>query len=65
MTKQEFFSYCLNTYGTSPDYPIDDLHESAVLRYADNCKWHAIVMRASCRRLGFDSDEGVDAIKLK
>ena len=24
MTKQEFLEYCLNTYGTSPDYPFDE-----------------------------------------
>ena len=24
MTKQQLFEYCLNTYGTSPDYPFDE-----------------------------------------
>ena len=36
MTKQDFLEYCLNTYGTLPDYPFDDWMESAVLRHADN-----------------------------
>ena len=36
MTKQSFLSYCLNTYGTSPDYPFDEDFDTAVLRHADN-----------------------------
>ena len=65
MTKQEFFEYCLDTYGTSPDYPFDDWMESAVFRHADNKKWYAIVLKASRRKFGFDSDEAVDVANLK
>ena len=65
MTKQQFLSYCLNTYGTSPDYPFDDWMESAVLRHADNKKWYAIAMRVSRRKFGFDSDEVIDVVNLK
>ena len=65
MTKQEFLEYCLNTYGTSPDYPFNDLLETAVLRHADNRKWYAIVMRVSRRKFGFDSDEVIDVVNLK
>ena len=65
MTKQEFLEYCLNTYGTSPNYPFDDLFESAVLRHADNRKWYAIVMKVSRRKFGFDSDEVIDVVNLK
>ena len=57
MTKQQFLSYCLNTYGTSPDYPFDEDFETAVLRHADNKKWYAIVMKVSRRKFGIDSDE--------
>ena len=56
MTKQQFLEYCLNTYGTSPDYPFDEDFETAVLRHADNRKWYAIVMRVSRRKFGFDSE---------
>ena len=35
MTKQQLFEYCLNTYGTSPDYPFDEDFETAVLRHGD------------------------------
>ena len=65
MTKQEFLEYCLDTYGTAPDYPFDDLHESAVLRHMDNRKWYAIVMKVSRRKFGFDSDEMIDVVNLK
>jgi len=65
MTKQEYLNMCLDSYGTSPDYPFDDLHETAVLRHADNRKWYAIVMRVSRRKFGFDSDEVIDVVNLK
>ena len=65
MTKQEFLEQCLNTYGTSPDYPFDEDFETAVLRHGDNRKWYAIVMRVSRRKFGFDSDEVIDVVNLK
>ena len=65
MTKQEFLGYCIDTYGTSPDYPFDDLFESAVFRHRDNRKWYAIVMKVSRRKFGFDSDEVIDVVNLK
>ena len=65
MTKQHFISYCLNTYGTSPDYPFDEDFETTVLRHADNRKWYAIVMRVSQRKFGFDGDEVIDVVNLK
>ena len=65
MTKQEFLEYCLNTYGTSPDYPFDDLFETAVLRHENNRKWYAIVMRVSRRKFGVESDEVIDGVNLK
>lgn len=65
MTKQEFLEYCLNTYGTSPDYPFDEDFETAVLRHVDNRKWYAIVMSVSRRKFGFDSGEVIDVVNLK
>ena len=65
MKKQDFLEYCLNTYGTSPDYPFDDLFESAVLRHADNRKWYAIAMKVSRRKFGFKSDEVIEVVNLK
>ena len=65
MTKQQLFEYCLNTYGTLPDYPFDEDFETAVLRHADNKKWYSIVLRVSRRKFGFDSDEVIDVVNLK
>ena len=65
MTKQSFISYCLDTYGTSPDYPFGDWMGSAVLRHPDNRKWYAIAMTVSRRKFGFDSDEVIDVVNLK
>ena len=65
MTKQQFLNYCLDTYGTSPDYPFDEDFETAVFRNTDNRKWYAIVMRVSRRKFGIDSDEGIDVVNLK
>ena len=65
MTKQKFLEYCLDTYGTSPDYPFDEDFETAVLRHADNRKWYAIVMRVSRSKFGMDSDEVIDVVNLK
>ena len=56
---------CLSLYGTSPDYPFEDLHETAVLRHADHRKWYAIVMRVSRRKFGLESDEVIDVVNLK
>ena len=65
MTKQEFLEHCLNTYGTSPDYPFDEDFETAVLRHTDYRKWYAIVIRVSRSKFGFDSDEIVHVVNLK
>lgn len=65
MTKQDFLDYCLNTFGTSPDYPFDEDFETAVLRHADTRKWYAIVMKVSRRKFGLMSDETVDVVNLK
>ena len=65
MTKQSFIEYCLSAYGTSPDYPFDDLLETAVLRHSKNRKWYALVMRVSRRKFGLDSDEVIDVVNLK
>jgi predicted DNA-binding protein (MmcQ/YjbR family) len=65
MTKQKFLEYCLNTYGTSPDYPFDENFEAPVLRHIDNRKLYAIVMRVPRRKFGLESDEAIDVVNLK
>lgn len=65
MTKQAFFDYCQNTYGTAADYPFEEDFETAVLRHGGNRKWYALVMRVSRRKFGFDCDEAIDVVNLK
>ena len=65
MNKQAFLDYCLDTYGTSPDYPFEDDFETAVLRHTDNRKWYALIMRIPRSKLGIDSDEYADVVNLK
>ena len=65
MTKRSYLQYCLDAFGTSPDYPFDEDFETAVLRHADNRKWYAIVMRVSRKKFGFRSDEVIDVVNLK
>ena len=65
MTKENFYKYCLETYGVSPDYPFDDDFETAVFRHSDNRKWFALSMQVSRRKFGIDSDEIIDVVNLK
>lgn len=65
MTKQHYFSFCQDAYGTLPDYPFEEDFETAVLRHADTRKWYGIVMRVSRRKFGLDSDEVIDVVNLK
>ena len=65
MTKKEFLEHCFEVYGTRPDYPFDDLLETAVLRHGNNRKWYALVMKVSRRKFGLESDEVVDVVNLK
>ena len=65
MNRKDFLKYCLDIYGTSPDYPFNEDFETAVLRHTDNRKWYAIVMRVPRRKFGFDSDEVIDVVNLK
>ena len=65
MTRQSFMKYCLETYGTQPDYPFDEDFETAVLRHTENQKWYALVMRVSRSKFGFDGDEMIEVVNLK
>ncbi len=65
MTRKEFLEYCLDTYGTKPDYPFTDDLQSAVLRHTNNRKWYALCMKVSRRKFGLNSDEVIDVVNLK
>ena len=65
MTRQDLFDYCLDAYGTAPDYPFEEDLVTAALRHKDSQKWYALVMRLPRRKFGFDSGETVDVVNLK
>ncbi len=65
MTRQEFFDYCLHTYGTSPDFPFEGDFESAVLRHRGSRKWYALVMRVPESKFGIRSAKVADVVNLK
>ena len=65
MTREEFLTFVKETYGTEPDFPFDDLHDTAVFRHSANRKWFALVMTVSRHRLGLSSNESVDIVNLK
>ena len=65
MNRQDFLGFCLDAYGTEPDYPFEDDFDTAVLRHSDNRKWYALVMHVSRRKFGQDSDEVIEVVNLK
>lgn len=65
MTRYDFFSLCLNAFGTEPDYPFGDDGTTAVFRHNSNKKWFALIIKVSRRKFGLDSDEVIDAVNLK
>ena len=65
MTREEYFEYCLNTYGTIPDYPFEEDFETGVFRHADSGKWFGIAMRIPRSKLGLSGSEIIDVVNLK
>ena len=65
MTKQQFLSYCLSTYSVLPDYLLEEDFVTAVLRYADNRKWYAFILRGSHQKFDCDRDDVIDVVNLK
>ena len=63
MTRQELFDWCLQQYGTEPDYPWND--NNAVLRHLNSKKWYGVVLEVNGRKLGLDKDGIVDVLNVK
>ena len=63
MTRQELFDWCLQQYGTEPDYPWND--NNAVLRHLNSKKWYGVVLEVDGRKLGLEEDGVVDALNVK
>lgn len=64
MTRQEFETYILKTYGVEADYPWQD-KSNAVFRHNAGKKWFALVMNIPVSRLGKRSDEIAAVVNLK
>lgn len=64
MTRQEFETYILKTYGVEADYPWQD-KSNAVFRHNAGKKWFALVMDIPVSRLGKRSDEIAAVVNLK
>ena len=65
MTREEFLEYCLNEYGTIPDYPFEEDFVTAVLRHGGSRKWYALVMRLSRSKFEQGRDDVIDVVNLK
>ena len=65
MTKQSFLEYCLDTYGTSADYPFEEDFETGVFRHTDSGKWFGIAMTVGREKLGCGGDGQVDIVNFK
>ena len=63
MTRQELFDWCLQQYGTEPDYPWND--DNAVLRHLNSKKWYGVVLEVNRRKLGLEGDSIVDVLNVK
>lgn len=64
MTRQEFETYILKTYGVEADYPWQD-KSNAVFRHNAGKKWFALVMDIPKSRLGEKDESVVDVVNLK
>ncbi len=65
MNREDFFTYCFETYKTAPDYPFNDFNETAAFRHAETGKWYALVMTISKSKLGIHSEEITTVVNLK
>ena len=65
MDRASVLKLCAQQFGTAPDYPFTDDHETAVLRHADTRKWYAIIMHVPCKVLGIAGDSRVDILNVK
>ena len=65
MTREDFFDFCREAFGTEADYPFEGDFETAVLRHEASRKWYAILMRVPRTKLGLESAEATDVVNLK
>ena len=64
MTREEFETLVLDTYGIRADYPFEEDFETGVFRH-ENGKWFAIAMKISTRKLGKSVDMTTNVVNFK
>ena len=65
MDREKIYGYIKKKYKTDPEYPWKRYPTNAVFRHKDNRKWFALVMTVEKDKLGFQSQDPVDAVNLK
>ena len=63
MTRQELFAWCMDQYGTEPEYPWKD--RNAVLRHKDNKKWYGVILETGKSKLGLPGDGTAEILNVK
>lgn len=64
VSRDLIFSYVMEKYGTSPDYPWENTPDAAVLRKS-NKKWYGLIMRVKKCRVGLEGEDCVDILNVK
>ena len=63
MTRQELFAWCMDQYGTEPEYPWKD--RNAVLRHKDNKKWYGVILETGKNKLELPGDGTAEILNVK
>ena len=63
MTRQELFAWCMDQYGTEPEYPWKD--RNAVLRHKDNKKWYGVILETGKNKLGIPGEGTAELLNVK
>ncbi len=64
VSRDLIFTYVMEKYGTSPDYPWESTPDAAVLRKSSG-KWYGLVMRVKKSRIGLEGEGCVDILNVK
>ncbi|MFR8165588.1 MAG: hypothetical protein ACLU8D_05980 [Enterocloster sp.] len=62
MTRQELFAWCMDQYGTEPEYPWKD--RNAVLRHKDNKKWYGVILETGKNKLGIPGEGTAELLNV-
>ena len=65
MDRETLFKFCVERYGTEPDYPFRDADDIAVLRHGNTRKWYAVVMPVALSVFGIGDGRRADVMNVK